>query len=219
MVILAVDTGSTNPAIGLYDIHRKRYAEFGTLPYGSTGERFFLILRALLNDCNVSIGDIEAACVYTGPGGFTGTRIGISVLMGMRAGSGLPIYGIDGFTLAAYTAPIISDTYRVFIPGGRGTVYAATLDKTYHMTDSPEIIPLSGITLSDTRDTCTIQVEGARGAVIHGVEGLHVVKPSLRDMLALYTTSPHLYKVKDALLPVYVRPPDATPQKDVKRML
>lgn len=59
-------------------------------------------------------------CAVTGPGSFTGIRIGISAAKGFCAAAGRPALGITSFAVAAYNA---EEKAVAAIPAGRGFYY------------------------------------------------------------------------------------------------
>ena len=50
---------------------------------------------ALLESCNVGIDEIDGYCISSGPGSFTGIRIGISAVKGLAAAKSLPCVGVS----------------------------------------------------------------------------------------------------------------------------
>ena len=62
----------------------------------------------------------ECFCAVTGPGSFTGIRIGISCAKGFAAACGAPTLGVTAFRLAAYTA---EGKVLAALPAGRGSYY------------------------------------------------------------------------------------------------
>jgi tRNA threonylcarbamoyladenosine biosynthesis protein TsaB len=50
------------------------------------------MVSELLSSSSLSFENLSAICVTTGPGSFTGIRIGLSVVQGLAYGSGLPVY-------------------------------------------------------------------------------------------------------------------------------
>ncbi|MEX0368662.1 MAG: tRNA (adenosine(37)-N6)-threonylcarbamoyltransferase complex dimerization subunit type 1 TsaB [Ruegeria sp.] len=83
-------------------------------------ERLMGLLEEVLTRNGVTWSDLDALAVGTGPGNFTGIRIGVSAARGLALGLGCPAYGVTGFEARARLAP---DGMRVAIPAPRDTAY------------------------------------------------------------------------------------------------
>ena len=67
-------------------------------------ERLWLDIQALLDKAGLAINDIELFGVCTGPGNFTGLRVGISAVKGFAAATGKSVAGITSLEAAALAA-------------------------------------------------------------------------------------------------------------------
>ncbi|WP_299546925.1 tRNA (adenosine(37)-N6)-threonylcarbamoyltransferase complex dimerization subunit type 1 TsaB [uncultured Tateyamaria sp.] len=83
-------------------------------------ERLMGLLEEVLNGQGVTWADLDALAVGTGPGNFTGIRIGVSAARGLALGLGCPAYGVTGFEARTRLAP---DGTTVAIPAPRDMVY------------------------------------------------------------------------------------------------
>jgi tRNA threonylcarbamoyladenosine biosynthesis protein TsaB len=68
----------------------------------SQPSRFLEDVDALLSEAGVEPGDLDSVVVGTGPGSFTGVRIGLAAARGLALGLGVPVAGVT--TLAALAA-------------------------------------------------------------------------------------------------------------------
>jgi tRNA threonylcarbamoyladenosine biosynthesis protein TsaB len=90
-------------------------------------------LMALLADTRLGLRDIELYAVATGPGSFTGLRIGIATMQGLAFAAEKPLIGVSGFDALARTARVgrASPTAQrgpavaTWVDAWRGEVFAA----------------------------------------------------------------------------------------------
>lgn len=63
---------------------------------GQTHSRTLMqMANNLLENCDLSVQDIDSVAVASGPGSFTGIRIGVSAAKGFAWGRELPVYGVS----------------------------------------------------------------------------------------------------------------------------
>ncbi len=111
--ILAFDTSAAQCAAVLLrgnDILATRHKELGRAQV----EGLFPMLEEMLQTENVGWHDLNALAVCTGPGNFTGTRIGVSAARGLAMSLKIPAIGVTVFEAAALAA---SDTITGEITG------------------------------------------------------------------------------------------------------
>ena len=86
-------------------------------------ERLWLDVQALLDAAGFVISDIELFGVCTGPGNFTGLRVGISAVKGFAAATGKPVAGVTSLEAAASAAKEAT-TVCAMINAYKGEVYS-----------------------------------------------------------------------------------------------
>jgi len=79
-------------------------------------------LIALLEGARIALADIELYAVATGPGSFTGLRIGIATMQGLAFAAGKPLIGVSGFDALAQIAS--RNAVKAFRQTGRNAVKA-----------------------------------------------------------------------------------------------
>ena len=57
----------------------------------------FDMLNRLLTDAGCTVQDLTAVGAITGPGSFTGIRVGLAMAQGLADGLAIPAYGLDAF--------------------------------------------------------------------------------------------------------------------------
>jgi len=124
MVTLAIDTSHPVGSVAL-----ARDGELlGTETFREPSTHLVALGQAadrLLDGVGLAPPAIERIAVVTGPGSFTGLRIGLSFAKGLHAARGTPMVAIDSLRLLAL--PLLSAAARVaaMIDARRGEVYAA----------------------------------------------------------------------------------------------
>lgn len=99
-------------------------------------ERLMGLLEEILVAEGLKWRDLSALAVGTGPGNFTGIRIGVSAARGLALGLGVPCYGVTGFEARASLAPEGSE---VAITAPRATAYVLRAGQ-------PVIVPIEDVT-------------------------------------------------------------------------
>lgn len=64
----------------------------------SHGENLTLFIEDLLKSANLSMKDLNAVSIASGPGSYTGLRIGVSTAKGLCYALGIPMIAIDALT-------------------------------------------------------------------------------------------------------------------------
>lgn len=80
MKILGIDTSGKVAAVALYDSETEIFLSTQTIYTQKTHSQVIIpLVERMLQDCGVTLQEIEAIAVAKGPGSYTGLRIGISV--------------------------------------------------------------------------------------------------------------------------------------------
>ena len=87
-------------------------------------------LRDILDLSAVSLHDVDAFAVATGPGSFTGLRIGIATMQGLAFGRGKALIGISGFAAlrAVAGSAFLGSRIATWVDAWRGDVYASLFE-------------------------------------------------------------------------------------------
>jgi tRNA threonylcarbamoyladenosine biosynthesis protein TsaB len=125
MLVLALDTtmrgGSCALALG--GVVRREAAGDASR---TQAERLPADLMALLDAEAVALTDVDVFAVTTGPGSFTGLRVGIATMQGLAFGEGKPLVGVSTFdALAAIASDAGAARTATWIDAWRGDVFAA----------------------------------------------------------------------------------------------
>jgi tRNA threonylcarbamoyladenosine biosynthesis protein TsaB len=108
MLILAIDTALNACAAGVLDTDAGRLLarESREMNRGHAEALMPLIAR-VMKESGVAFAALDRVAATTGPGSFTGLRVGLSAARGIALAANKPAVGIT--TLTAYVAPHVSD--------------------------------------------------------------------------------------------------------------
>ncbi len=93
-LLLAIDTSTSLAVVALGDRDGRLLAEDGWLAGFRHGEELLERVDRLLGSRSSSAADIAAIAVGTGPGAFTGLRVGLSTAKGLALALGRPVVGV-----------------------------------------------------------------------------------------------------------------------------
>ena len=125
MVILALDTTTRAASVAVARDGRvvEETAGDTTQP---TAARLPTELMTMLERHGVALGGVDVFAVATGPGSFTGLRIGIATMQGLAFANRKPLIGVSGFdALADIAIAPGAACVATWIDAWRGEVYAA----------------------------------------------------------------------------------------------
>ena len=101
-------------------------------------EELLPLIDAALTECKMSISDIDLVSVNSGPGSFTGLRIGLATAKGMCQAAGIPLVGVDGWSV--YRAQSGSDERVCVVIDNRRDLYYAQWFVGDRSLAAPEVI-------------------------------------------------------------------------------
>lgn len=121
-IILAIDTSSrvTSLAVAVGDKVLRSICE---LQHEKRSETLWSDIQSLLEGLGKTINDVSLFGVCTGPGGFTGLRVGISAVKGLSAATGKPIVGCTSLEAGAVSAEV-SGLCCVMVNAYKSEVYS-----------------------------------------------------------------------------------------------
>ncbi len=102
-ILLAIDTAAPRLQLALLSADDRVETLVEDMATGQA-ERLFPALAELLGRANTSYADLTRIAVTTGPGSFTGLRIGLSAARGLGLALNLPVLGIPSLLALSLTA-------------------------------------------------------------------------------------------------------------------
>jgi tRNA threonylcarbamoyladenosine biosynthesis protein TsaB len=108
MLILAIDTALNACAAGVLDTDAGRMiAQESHAMKRGHAEALMPLIARVIQAAGIAFADLDRIAVTTGPGSFTGLRVGLSAARGLALAANKPVVGLT--TLTAYAAPIVSN--------------------------------------------------------------------------------------------------------------
>jgi tRNA threonylcarbamoyladenosine biosynthesis protein TsaB len=109
MLILAIDTALDACAAGVLDTVAGKMIAQESLPMKrGHAEALMPLIARVIEASGVAFASLDRIAVTTGPGSFTGLRVGLSAARGIALAANRPVVGLT--TLTAYAAPVVSET-------------------------------------------------------------------------------------------------------------
>jgi len=101
MRILALDSSGAACSAALWKDGAVRAARLEPRARGHA-ERLLPIALAVAAEAGTRLGEVDVFAATTGPGGFTGVRVGLAALRGLALAAGRPMLGITSFAALAH---------------------------------------------------------------------------------------------------------------------
>lgn len=151
-------------------------------------------VEAALSEADLAPAECDFFCAVTGPGSFTGIRIGVATAKGLALGAGKKLLGLTAFDVVAYN--VNSKNFCVIIDAAHSHFYAKgygqnAFGPSYIGRDEAEALgcPLFGfedLTLKNYQklniSRCLpVAVERAEGNLSDDISALYVRKPQAEE--------------------------------------
>ena len=107
MRVLAIDTALEACSAAVLDTRSGIAASETVVMTRGHAEALMPLIARVMIRAGTEFGDLDRIAVTTGPGSFTGLRVGISAARGMALAAGKSAIGLS--TLAGFAAPLIAD--------------------------------------------------------------------------------------------------------------
>ncbi len=224
MLLLAIDTATSAIAVALHDGEHV-LAESSTLDARRHGEYVAPGIVEVLARAGRTAADVSAVVAGTGPGPFTGLRVGLVTARTFSFARGIPVFGACSLDALAHQAWLqdaveLGQSFVVATDARRKEVYWARYDVTAGG------VVRKGEPMVAKAEAIAEEVRGlpviGRGAVLYAesfgarVGPLDVSAGALADLAARMLAAGQ--QLPDAE-PMYLRRPDATPPPPRKSAL
>lgn len=216
MLILAVDTAGYACSVALCDDRDALAARHRPMRHGHA-EALLPMVTETLAEADAAMSDVGLFAVTTGPGAFTGLRIGIAAVAGMALACGRPIVGIPStIATAACLSPAVRRGHDLLIAldSRRSEPYLQLLDEDLRPLGPVWCGHAEGPALDRRRPLLLAGSAADRVlAQLHGRDVTLAECPAAPPaaVVAALARDRSAEAGPDAPLPIYVRPPDARP--------
>ena len=224
MRVLAIDTALGACSAAVLDTRQVAVVASESLPMvRGHAEAVMPLIARVMDQAGIDFASLDRIAVTTGPGSFTGLRVGISAARGIALAAGKPAVGLS--TLAGFAAPHIAQDdssavvaaidarhehvyLQVFGPGGKTVV-------------APRIAPLKEAMRAATASPARIVGSGAEMIVALWPKGeqqpVLVEQLDAPDIGWIARLGAAAAEGQAPPKPLYLRAPDAQPQ-DASRL-
>jgi tRNA threonylcarbamoyladenosine biosynthesis protein TsaB len=222
VIVLAVHSTTPSLAVALAEdagILRERELP----PAREHLENLALMIDDLLEDAGIDLSAVDGFAVATGPGSFSGIRVGMAVLKGMALALGKPLIGVSSLEILAERTLDQEQTGVALIDARRNEVYAAVYRRSGErqvLVDGPRLVRRDGITeiLERAGEGAIPCGDADLGEALEGERPLKIGSPELSPAAACARIALSCFRAGapnelHSLTPLYVRLSDAEAKK------
>jgi tRNA threonylcarbamoyl adenosine modification protein YeaZ len=218
MRVLAIDTALAACAAAVLESGRGIVASESLPMVRGHAEALIPLIARVMKQSDMAFRDLQRIAVTTGPGSFTGVRVGLAAARGFAVATGVPVVGIS--TLSVYAAPHLAanSTTPVIaaIDARHGQVYLQVFGAGGQTVVAPRLARLSEAIRAAAKAPACLVGSAAR-AIADGLPKAapppHAVDareaPDIAWVAQIGAVTP---ETEAAPHPQYLRAPDAQPQ-------
>lgn len=212
MNILSLDTAMGACSVAVIDTENSlTLAECCVPMERGHAEALAPMVRKVMAVSELRLDEIHRIAVTTGPGTFTGIRIGLAFAQGLARSCCIPVVGIDCLSAIAANetakAPLL-----VASKAGNGQVYTAILGETREVIKPPRIATPAEAARSIPPD-CIVMGTGAEAVIAASSQhDFSLSKAQNYPIAARFARLTERLPTDEPLRPLYLRQPDAKPQ-------
>ena len=124
MKVLAIETATAWQSVALLEEESLLCSDYYDAA-NAHGTKLLPTIERLLNGSGSSLASLDGLICSCGPGSFTGLRVGISTVLGLRAATDLPLVLVPTLEAMAWTLKGAAETVCPVLPSRKGEVYWA----------------------------------------------------------------------------------------------
>jgi tRNA threonylcarbamoyladenosine biosynthesis protein TsaB len=217
MRVLAIDTALEACSAAVLDTARGGVlARLSRPMVRGHAEALLPLVAALMDDAKSEFSELDRVAVTTGPGSFTGLRVGLSAARAIGLAAGKPVVGLS--TLASFAAPLIAEDdsigVAVAIDARHGQVYLQVFGPEGRNLISARIVPVGDAVRAAS--TAPMRLAGSAAGLLaaawSGEPPVLVDENSAPDIDWVARLGVAAVESQALPKPLYLRTPDAQPQ-------
>ncbi len=217
--VLAIDTALAACSAAVFETSYGGTLASESLPMvRGHAEALMPLIARIMKQAEMAFADLDRIVVTTGPGSFTGLRVGISAARGIALAAAKPAFGVS--TLSAYAAPHLADqaTVRVIaaIDARHDHVYLQVFEAGGRVLITPRLAPRSEAVRAASE--APSRLVGSAAQAVADAMAKDVAAPLLvdardaPDIAWVARMGAVLPEGQSPPKPQYLRAPDAQPQ-------
>ena len=221
MLILALDTTLAACSVALYDSDNEevRGHECVRMQKGHA-EALAGMAEQVASKAGVGFGQLDRIAVTTGPGTFTGVRIGLAMARGLGVALNIPVVGVS--TLQAIAANVDDNPDQlpiaVVMDARREAVYVQMFSPLGEPLSDPHCMELDGISEQLPDDSMIVIGSGVDFVACERPNWQRSQASELPDARLIARIARELMPEDTLPVPLYLRPADAKPQESQIRL-
>jgi tRNA threonylcarbamoyladenosine biosynthesis protein TsaB len=192
------------------------------------GQRLPADIAAVLDEAHLTVRDLDLLAVASGPGSFTGLRVGIAAIQGLAVAHRLKVVPVPTLEALArsFATPSAHDAVAAWMDGQRGEIFGMLYDN-----HARELMPAIAAQPERVLDEWRLAADRSvvfigDGAVRYRTilerrlgTGVRVIEPPplARAIGRISSDEPHRAVAPHQIVPIYVRRPDAELARERRR--
>jgi tRNA threonylcarbamoyl adenosine modification protein YeaZ len=225
VIVLAIDTATPSVTAGVVRLDRaappEPLAVRTTVDARAHGELLSPHVRDALADAGLGIDRVDAVVCGTGPGPFTGLRVGMVTAASLGHALGRPVHGVCTLDAIAHDAHGTSaGPLAVVTDARRREIYWAVYDPAGQRLTDPDVLTPAAVAerLPEFGVTATAGEGATRYADVLGLPVIAPEYPSPVGLVAVVAPKLLAGAPPDEFRPLYLRRPDAVEPGARKRV-
>ena len=205
MITLAIDCANFSTSLALSQ-HNQTLATFENNAPHQESATLISRIQDLFKTSRRSLSDLKDIVVTTGPGSFTGIRLGIAAARGLSLALKIPIYAVSSFSWVAHSYQNkfgLSNDLLVVLESKREEIFFALYCKDLVSLKCPRFLKPEEIT--HLLNTKQYQIVGDAAGYFNATTQW---MPNACDLISYKLTYQHFVEKFDPCRPYYIRSPE-----------